>query len=335
MSNYPPFSVVLDANVWVAERLLQSSLGSALLYAVVRTKANFGLPEVVEREVNRVLPEMAEQAARNIKRDVSVLRQLSGHEMVVTGPSLLAVQQGIARRWKQLSGSIERIPFTFDQANSALSRIIEKTPPCGENNEQFRDCCIWDATLMLSASRPVHLLTADNAFYEARKPGNGLTRPLRNEIERKKLEVLIHPTIRDFLAALGDTVISIDEASIAEAIVEAVVPTARGIATERGRFELGEPIGRKIKGYATPKPAVIAVSFEVTFGLQRGDAGEDVKKAQLTIRGECDFDPTLNSVSQIEVKGWSQDLDTPWGVMGSHRADDLRQYRPDHMRILS
>jgi hypothetical protein len=139
----PSYSVVLDANVWISERLMQSSLGNALLYAVAGANATLGLPEIVEREISAVLPEMAEQAARNIRRDISILRQLSGHKMLVTGPTPLAITEGIADRWKQLAGSIERIPFTFEHARSALTRIIAKTAPCGENNEQFRDCCIW------------------------------------------------------------------------------------------------------------------------------------------------------------------------------------------------
>jgi predicted nucleic acid-binding protein len=63
MSEASPFHVLLDANVWVAERLLQSAIGGALLYALTRAKATIVLPEVVELEVNRVLPELAEKAA--------------------------------------------------------------------------------------------------------------------------------------------------------------------------------------------------------------------------------------------------------------------------------
>jgi hypothetical protein len=72
-----PYCVVLDANVWVAERMLQSSIGNALLYALTEAKASIGLPEVVELEVNRVLPEMAERAVSLIGPEASLLRQLS------------------------------------------------------------------------------------------------------------------------------------------------------------------------------------------------------------------------------------------------------------------
>jgi hypothetical protein len=145
-----PYYVLLDTNVWVAERLLQSSIGSAFLYALTRTKSSILLPEVVELEIARVLPDLAEQAVSRIRGELSLLRQLSGHDKLrVTAPSALAIREGIEERWGQLSGSLIRIPFTHDQAKSALQRVINKAPPSGQNNEQFRDCasgtllCRW------------------------------------------------------------------------------------------------------------------------------------------------------------------------------------------------
>lgn len=338
----PPYTVILDANIWIAERLLQSSLGNALLYAVAGSKATIGLPEVVQREIGRILPEMAEQAARNIKRDVTVLRQLSGHQMMVTAPSPLAVTDGIAKRWSQLAGSIESIPFTIDQAESALARIIDGKPPCGENNEQFRDCCIWDAAVTLGSNRPVHLVTSDNAFYEGRKPSNGLVNALKIELEHKKVKLSIHPTLRDLLATLKDTSVAIDKIAIGKAIIESLRTPARAIAAEKGKFELGEPLEPKIKGYATPKAALVAVSYEVTFELERVIQESDAERreqAYLTVEGECDYDPNRNSISEIEIKGWSQRIDfqkggTSWGQHRPSR-EALEQYDPRRLRFIS
>jgi hypothetical protein len=236
------------------------------------------------------MPDMARQAVHNITRDATFLRHLSGHQMTVTGPSPKAVSDGIASRWKQLSGSIERLPFTLEQANLALSRIIDKTPPCGENNEQFRDCCIWECALSLAAERPLHFVTSDHAFYDGRKSANGLAKVLRSEVECRNGELYVYPTIQDLLNALGDTVVAIDEAAIAAAILDSVTPEARGIAAERGPFELSQPLGWRIKGYTTPKEALIAVSYDIFFELNRvgpaGVTGEE-EKALLTMRGSA------------------------------------------------
>jgi hypothetical protein len=338
-----PFTVVLDANVWIAERLLQSTLGNALLYAVAKAQATLGVPEVVEREVNQVLPELAEVAARNIKRDITMLRQFSGQQLMVTGPTMLAVHEGIAQRWKQLSGSIERVPFDFEQANSALSRILQKSAPCGDNNEQFRDCCIWHAALVLATNRTVHLVTSDSAFYEGRKPGNGLAGTLRSEVERKGVNITIHPTVRDLLTGLGDTVVAIDENAIARAIADSVTPAARDLllrheSPAQGKFELGEPLSWKIKGYATPKPAVVAVSFEVTFDLNLAATGNEawgMEKGKFRLEGECEFDPNSGAVAQIELKSWSQNIGATWGSSRTFSSDLEKQYRASHMRVLS
>jgi hypothetical protein len=63
-----PCCLILDANVWVAERLLQSSIGSALLYAVTSAGAIIALPEVVELEINEVLTAQAEGAGTKTVR---------------------------------------------------------------------------------------------------------------------------------------------------------------------------------------------------------------------------------------------------------------------------
>jgi hypothetical protein len=95
MPDVAPYYVVVDANIWVAERLLQSSIGSAFLYVVTGAKSSILLPEVVELEIGRVFPDLAERSVGLIKRELSLLRQLSGHDLHVTAPSALAIEEGI------------------------------------------------------------------------------------------------------------------------------------------------------------------------------------------------------------------------------------------------
>jgi hypothetical protein len=107
-----PYYVLPDTNIWVSQRLLQSSIGSAFLYSVTRAKSSILLPEVVELEVGQVLPQMAEEGVGAIKRELSLLQQLSGRNLRVDAPSPLAIREGIQERWSQLSGSLVRVPFT-------------------------------------------------------------------------------------------------------------------------------------------------------------------------------------------------------------------------------
>ncbi|WP_156433787.1 PIN domain-containing protein [Bradyrhizobium retamae] len=341
MTKLSAYAVVLDANVWVAERLLQSSIGNALIYALSGAKASIGLPEVVEREVNRVLPEMAERAVSLIGRETALLRQLSGHKLLFTGPTTLAIKEGMEERWKQLAGLIVRVPFSHEQAQSALDRIIASVPPCGSNNEQFRDCCIWLAALALAEDREVHLVTQDAAFYEGRKPSQGLARALQDELELKSRRVHIHPTVRDFLTSLGSTAAVVDEAEIGDAIIQSVTPHAREIAAEKGKFALGAPVSKpKIKGFATPKSALVAVSFEVAFameGIEEDGDGPLTLTARLSLEGACSYDPRSHAVTDVEIRSWSKSIDNSRFTTGtvSPSARELQQYSPERMRVIT
>jgi hypothetical protein len=346
-----PYYVVLDANVWVSERLLQSSIGSAFLYAVAGAKSSIVLPEVVELEVARVLPEMAEGAVGAIRSGLSLLRQLSGHDLVmVTVPSAVAIEEGMQERWKQLSGLLVRVPFTHDQAKSALHRVIQKTPPCGDNNEQFRDCCIWESVMLKAADRTCHLVTADKAFYGNRNTTTGLARPLREEVTGAKRTIHIHFGLKEFLAAMGSSAAAIDKQAIGDAIVEAIVEQAREIATREDNplmsgetaFTLGAAHRPEIKGYATPKPSLVAISFEVSFDLERasmGDETETLGAVIMTLKGVCSYDPTTKNVSEIEIRAWSKNLN--WGAGGGgaiaspDKAAIERQYAAGKTRIIT
>ncbi len=336
-----PFHVLLDANIWIAERLLQSAIGSALLYALTGAKASIILPEVVELEVSRVLPELAEKAVRVIGREASLLCQLSGHNLFFTGPSAVVIEDGIKDRWAKLAGVLVRVPFTHEQARSALNRVILKAPPSGENNEQFRDCCIWDAALFAASDRPVHLVTGDSAFYENRNRNSGLAASLQEELRDNLKDIHIYPALKDFLTAMGDRTSSIDEEAIGAAIVQSVTGRAHEIATDKGTFELGAVHKPKISGYATPKPSLIAISFEVVFDLELADARgetEDRDDAELSLKGVCSYDPSNREISEIEVREWSTHLKGRLGGWSTHSADRTameRQYGPSRMRIIS
>jgi PIN domain-containing protein len=315
-----PFYVVLDANVWVAERLLLSSLGSAVLFSLTGAHALIGLPEVVESEVKSVLTAQAEEAVEGVRKNTHLLGQLSRQREMHHVPTSEAIQEGMEQRWAELGGILKRIPFSLEQAKAALIRVVEKILPSGANNEQFRDCCIWEAASGLSAEHPVHLVTNDSAFYEGPDRSRGLAEPLGEELARSGRELRIYSSIRDFLGKMDRAVI-LDEAAIAEAIVRAVAPRAREIAANNARgFELGSSFSTRISGFATPKPSVVAVSFQVSFELTRLEAQEDDEHkfdANLRVSGSCSYDPNLKELSEIEVKEWS--VSVPKGVTGTSR----------------
>jgi hypothetical protein len=351
MPDATPYYVAVDTNIWVEERLLQSSIGRAFLYAVTGAKSSILLPEVVELEIARVLPDMAEQAVGRIKRDLSLLRQLSGQDVTVTAPSALAIEEGIEDRWKQLSGLLIPVPFTLDQAKSALQRIIRKAPPSGKNNEQFRDCCIWEAVLSAATDRVVHLVSADNAFYEGGNKAAGLAGDLRADRATTRKDICIHSSLQDFLAATDSGAAVIDQMAIGDAITKAIMDQAREIAAKPEimhpgvTFELGKAHRPKISGYATPKPSLVAISFEASFDLEQilvEDETEARGEATMVLNGVCSYDPATKAVSEIEIRGWCKNLNSSsggisrgWVATSLDKTALDRQYGPGRTRILS
>jgi hypothetical protein len=329
-----PFHVILDANVWVSERLLQTTIGSALLYAVSAARATIVVPEIVELEVNNVLPEQAETANEDIRKRIGLLKHLSGSPfMTFLAPSRSAVQAGIQTRWEQLNGVITRTAFTHQHARGALNRILGKHPPCGQNNEQFRDCCIWEAALEVARNGPAHLITNDSAFYENRDRARGLAPLLRTELSDHGLCINLYPDIAHFLSGMGETIFKLDETTVAAKILTAVIPAVTGIieclnASQKNLFILGKPSTPRIQGFSTPKSAIFAVTFELNFPLE--NTVPERSDATLTVEGTCSYDAQNNDdLSEIEIVSWStriKGFETMWRGEGWQEPGRLERY---------
>jgi hypothetical protein len=132
-----------------------------------------------------------------------------------------------------------------------------------------------------------------------------LAETLKKEVEDLAHEILIHPTIRDLLARIDRPQAVVDESTIATAIVSAVTSKARELAATHAALHRveGEPT-TQIKGFATPKPSLVAVSFDVSFPLTNSEPNKserDHYSDSLRIGGTCSYDPITSSVSDIEI----------------------------------
>jgi hypothetical protein len=148
--------------------------------------------------------------------------------------------------------------------------------------------------------------------------------------------------LKDFLAtAESGAVEKIDEIGIGDAITAAIMDQARQIAAEDSypgaTFELGKARGIKISGYATPKPSLVAISFEVSFDLERtivGNETESHDQATMTLKGVCSYDPTTKNPSDIEVRQWSKSGPS-WSRASLDETALARQYDPASVRLIS
>jgi hypothetical protein len=196
-----------------------------------------------------------------------------------------------------------------------LDRIIRKFSPAGENNEQFRDCCIWEAAIELAKERKTYVVTNDFAFYDAGDRKRGLAPSLRASVELAGVSLEIFPTLRDFLAAVHSTTARLDETAIRDQLVEALRPKLRELGHSGN---IGAVTEAKPDGFSTPQPSLIAVSFSVTCDLVRPPSEDKHGPAALTVRGGCSYEPATGTVSEIEVRSWESFLKeshrTSWGV---------------------
>jgi hypothetical protein len=331
-----PFYVILDANIWVEERLLQTPIGSALLYSVSTSKATIAVPEIVELEANKVLREQADEALRGISKHMSLLKRLSGNsEIRLMSPATDAVHHGIMLRWKRLTGVITRITFSHDHARNALNRILSGCPPCGKKNEQFRDCCIWEAALEVARDAPVHLITGDLAFYGNRNPSNGLSPLLQTEVREANLSVNIHHNISTFLSAIKKTVAQLDddEEIIARRITQAVFPAVKDIVDGLDKhgelFAVGDPSTPEIQGFSTPEPSICAISFSMRFQLQNAGLLRE-PDAVLTVDGTCSYNTqNKDDVAEVEIESWTARVEGEgegWRGTDWRRPDSIKRY---------
>lgn len=339
MSNQP-YCVVLDSNIWVAERLLQTSIGSAFLYAVTGSNGTIILPEIIQREVELRLLAMGEKAVDDIGRAARLLRQMSGHTLDYSAPTNDAIASGIADRWKQLAGRTERVAFSFEHAQAALERIYKAAPPCGLNNEQFRDCCLWEVAKREAHGKMVHLVTGDLAFYEARDHKRGLAAILRDEVQAEGIDVRLHATLGDFLGAVDAVSPKLNPDELRLALIPAIADAAWEKASN-GRsdeqVELTLRSSPSINGYATPSSSAIAVTFEAQYLLKRvrAEAGQVVEKeSTFTIEGTCSYDPNAKIASDVAVNSWSEFGQGRGGFSGWSNLGriDRRQFEPGQQR---
>ncbi|HVF01457.1 MAG TPA: PIN domain-containing protein [Rubrobacteraceae bacterium] len=308
--------VVLDTNVWVYRTLLlRTALGAALTHSLVRLQGTLGLPEVLEMEIVKHTVREGRKSVDAITRGVSRLSKLTGlvgdHAHLVY--TEVTLKEAAKKRLEELCHLIERVPFTFDHARSALERVMDGTPPNGPDNQQYKDSAIWEAVLELSRERVVHFVTKDMGFFADRKPGKGLAHNLKEEADAVGAGIIAHHNLRTCLEALNEDVTPLDPEELAAAANRAVIEDLREIAANQ-EFELADLTQYSVSTFLTESTNVLAMSFELTYEASVVPTEEGpLIDASLVVTGECSFDIPLKSASDVRLD-WVRLLD-PEGAL--------------------
>jgi hypothetical protein len=245
------------------------------------------LPEVVELELKNVL---ARKLAQDTEKAADQLSGLSAiiQRNVLQAPNPEDLNAAIEQRLAELDPIVLREPFTWEIAQAALMRVIEKKQPSGVNNEQFRDCCIWEHCVRLGKRYDVYLVTADGHFYEGRKPLNGLATQLRLELERENASVSAYVTLSKLIEHLARSVPPHDEEQLGRSIGEAARHTLVEVVDMAG-FILGDLTHSRVSLTPTRMPLNQLATFDVTYSLleKTEQAVQARLNPQLTANGSC------------------------------------------------
>ena len=289
------FCVVLDTNVWRSELLLNTPNGAAFLFLVKRCNAKIGLPEIVEKEVSKVLVRECLKAAKPLK----TLGPLIGFELGV-GSTEEAFAARVAKRLSDLASLFKRLPFTHEHARGALERIIQKLPPNGPDREQFRDSAIWEAVLECARTEAVHFVTEDKDFFRHRDPKNGPAENIEAEAKRQAHRIRVHRSLPLCLAALQEAGPTVDNEGVAQAIESALRGELSASAANKG-FAVESVIHWTVQPFFTEQTGVLAMDFELTFDVDNF-ADETRDEARVVSSGSCFFTVSTKSISDVRKR---------------------------------
>lgn len=296
-----PLLVVPDTNVLTSNHLLQTAAGSALADILSRGNGRILLPEVVELEIKNVLGrklvEDAQRAAARVEGLEAIIQKKILHL-----PDTTTMNAAIEQRLAELEPLMLREPFSFEIAQAALMRVIEKRPPSGSNNEQFRDCCIWEHCLRLGKSYEVHLVTADGDFYEARKPENGLAEQLRSELKSQNASVVAYPTLPKCVERLSPSVPPLDAEHLGRIIGEAARHTLEPRADMAG-FILSDLTHSRVSVITTKMPLNLLATFDLSYSLiEKAEQDAQVRlNPELTASGSCALTGPERSIGDLRL----------------------------------
>ena len=102
-------SVILDANVWIEEHLLRSSLGAALIFALKKAGGKLLLPRVTEQEAEKGIVTIGESALDQVGKSFRTIQAIVGQVPEYTFPSREELSQKAKERFAALSPFVTAI----------------------------------------------------------------------------------------------------------------------------------------------------------------------------------------------------------------------------------
>lgn len=293
--------VLLDANVWIRERLLRSAIGASLLYALNRSNGRIGLLAVTRQEVEIGTIDAVLKAAKSIESAFVTVQAIVGRRPDYALPDAERVRNAVEARFKEIRALIEDIPVTMADYEGAMGRVINGLPP-NERKEQFRDSLLLHVAVERAQTQAVHLVTADGDFYEGGRMDRGITRELLNEISSCAPKLTIYQSVEGLLARLGDQALGVNTDHIIELVMQEITPDMQHRASEKN-YVLGAVRRSTTEVYATERREILSVSFTITYAAADMPLtdGHIVADADVHVAGTASYNTESHTVENFEL----------------------------------
>ena len=281
---------------------MRSFEGKNLVDFLSQTESKLIFPEIVEREVRRRYISEFRSSVVTIGNELRNIESLTDVKPDITLPNSEIASAALNKRLSTLDHIFDKPEFTFDHAKFALDMIQAKRPPCGENNEQFTDCCIWRDCVQYGKQQEVLFVTGDKGFYKGKNYEKGLADELSKCLARETSKVRIFSdllSLYNFLAPEIRTAIK-TKTAVSRKILDKLEAEITAAATRHG-FTGATKTQDRISFRRSSQSTKRFVSFEFDFSLE--GPVEETKRLNpvLTLRGSCAYDINNGDVSDVKL----------------------------------
>jgi len=257
------YTVFLDANIWISERLLKSSVGAALLYAVRRIGGKIGLPDVTEAELIWGAANDGLKAVKSIESGYTTLQTLTGSRPDCHLPTAVDFERKAKERIADLGDLIIKYDISLDQYKGALHRVVRGAPP-NKTKEQFRDTLLWEAIVQAATESEIVFVTNNSDYYQGNRPERGLAQELLEEIRNRGGRIAVYPNLESYLAAIKERIPPLDYDSVANAISTVVYEDLRRYALDRN-VALSSLAEYAMEAFLTERKDYLAITYELRY----------------------------------------------------------------------
>jgi len=299
--------VVLDANVWIKERLLRSEMGAALLYALRRTGTVLLLPDTTRIEIANGVEKSIQGKASKIDDNLVTVRALLGRSPEFTFPGTEEIQVAVSDRLSSLGTLLQETVHNSEHLEAALKRILNHLPPA-HKQEEFRDCLLWEICVELACAtgNNIVILSEDKAFFENDKFECGISKILRAELEVCGANISLFQNIKAFLSTLEEEVRKPDVKLVSSALNNELFVKVQNFLDNCvfTSIELAEP---SIDAFFTEVPDLLAIDFKLKYAISDLELQEGIllPVAYGVVEGSAAFNIHTSRASNIQLTGIS------------------------------